>query len=220
MKSPYARPKVPCGSVWARLITSSCTQAEDVRGVFLHGMLISSMCALPWECCRVCSVHSRGMACALWVQQLTVMRGRSLSMSLPEEVACMRASILFSADSPVVSPTAATKSALAGLQANALSRRELQPTGHQAFDRTTFAPLLCTGLWKLIRLRALGRLLTSDSLQRPIESLQQPAAAVQAAHVPHTRCLALAAEQLQRYAQKLWSPLHLQQPRQLSKHER
>lgn len=43
------------------------------------------------------------------------MRGRSAKMSLPEEVACMRSSILFSADSPVVSPTAATKSALAGL---------------------------------------------------------------------------------------------------------
>ena len=44
------------------------------------------------------------------------MRGRSARMSLPDDVACMRSSILLSAASPVVSPTAATKSALAGLQ--------------------------------------------------------------------------------------------------------
>ena len=45
-----------------------------------------------------------------------MMFGRSVRMSRPEVVACMRASILFSADSPVVSPTAATRSARAGLQ--------------------------------------------------------------------------------------------------------
>ena len=90
-------------------------------------------------------MHSRGMACALWVQQLTVMRGRSLSMSLPEEVACMRASILSSADAPVVSPTAATRSALAGLQTIALSPRELVPTEDQAVDRIKLARLLYQG---------------------------------------------------------------------------
>ena len=49
-------------------------------------------------------------------RQVTIMRGRSARMSLPEEVAFMRSSILLNADSPVVSPTAATRSALAGLQ--------------------------------------------------------------------------------------------------------